>query len=200
MAFRTEEKIFIHQNNYIEFKKFLKKINAKILYPKRIIHSIYFDNKQNQMFIDSQEGTVIRKKIRIRDYPNNYNEVFNLEIKISSAEGRFKKSKSILKKEYDTYMKAGYLDKYYGKCSPKLEITYLREYYLYKKNLRITIDKNIIYKKYHSSSKIYKEKLIACEIKSTSVVNKSIILNNFPFISHRFSKYASAYQKLYNVN
>jgi len=199
MSFRTEEKIFIHQFNYIDFKKFLKKINAKILYPKRIVHSIYFDNEQNQMFTDSQEGLVIRKKIRIRDYPNN-NKAFNLEIKISSIEGRFKKSKSISKTECDTYMKTGYLDKYYGKCSPKLEITYLREYYLYKKNLRITIDKNILYKKYKLSSKTYREKLIACEIKSTSVIDKSIILNNFPFISHRFSKYASAYQKLYNIN
>jgi len=200
MSFRTEEKIFIHQNNYIEFKSLLKSLNAKILYPKRIVHSVYFDNYKSQMFIDSQEGSVIRKKIRIRDYPETKKNSFNLEIKISSIEGRFKKSKKIKKGEYDSYLKKGYLDNYYGKCMPKLEVFYMREYYLYKNYLRVTIDKNILYKKFKNSKKILKEKLIACEIKSNFSINKSLILNDFPFISHRFSKYASAYQKLYNVN
>jgi hypothetical protein len=200
MPFRTEEKIFIHQNNYLEFKNLLKNQNAKILYPKRLVHSVYFDNNRSQMYIDSKEGSVIRKKIRVRDYPDTKYNSFNLEIKISSIEGRFKKSKKIKRIEYDTYLKTGYMDNDYGKCMPKLEVSYNREYYLYKNCLRITIDKNILYKKFKKSEKIYKEKLIACEIKSNAVINKSLILNEFPFISHRFSKYASAYQKLYYVN
>ncbi len=200
MPFRTEEKLFIHKNNYIEFKQFLEKLGAKVLYPKRLIHSLYFDNRQNQMFNDSQEGCITRKKIRIRDYPNNEESIFNLEVKISSVEGRFKHSKVISDQEYNSLTKVGYIDKYYGKCMPNLEVSYVREYYLYKKNCRITIDRNILYNKYKSSKKIFREKLISCEIKSNSIINKSIILNNFPFISHRFSKYASAYQKLFSVN
>ena len=65
MAFRTEEKIFIHQNNYIEFLQFLQHQNSKRLFPKRLVHSVYFDNERSQMYQDSQEGSVTRKKIRI---------------------------------------------------------------------------------------------------------------------------------------
>lgn len=200
MSFRTEEKILIHQNNYIEFLQFLQHQKSERLFPKRLVHSVYFDNESSQMYQDSQEGSVIRKKIRIRDYPNTKSNNLNLEIKISSIEGRYKKSKIINRKEYDSYLKTGYFDINYGMCMPKLEVSYTREYYLYKNHLRITIDKNILYKKFKRSEKVYKEKLIACEIKSNSVINRSIILNEFPFISQRFSKYASAYQKIFQKN
>ena len=51
--------------------------------------SIYFDNRTLDMFSDSEEGNLPRKKIRLRSYPPNSNKK-NLEIKISSIEGRFK--------------------------------------------------------------------------------------------------------------
>ena len=46
------------------------------------------------MYLDSEDGCLPRKKIRIRFYPNQ-NSGFNLETKISSVEGRFKSSKKI---------------------------------------------------------------------------------------------------------
>ena len=67
MSFRLEEKISIDNFNIFDFKKWLFSKGAKILYPPRIINSIYFDNNL-KMYCDSNEGTVPRKKIRIRTY------------------------------------------------------------------------------------------------------------------------------------
>jgi hypothetical protein len=70
MSLRLEEKIFIKDLNLFKFKKWLFAHGAKILYPKRIVNSIYFDNEL-KMYSDSVEGvTVPRKKIRIRAYDN----------------------------------------------------------------------------------------------------------------------------------
>ena len=47
------------------------------------------------MYNDSIEGLLPRKKIRIRQYPNDDDKKFYLEIKNSSVEGRFKTRKII---------------------------------------------------------------------------------------------------------
>ena len=99
MSFRIEEKLMISKSSLLDFKKFIFAKNAKLLYPKRIINSLYFDNENYQMYDDSIEGLVPRKKIRIRHYPNE-KKVLYLELKISSEEGRFKKRKIIEEKEY----------------------------------------------------------------------------------------------------
>ena len=93
MNFRLEEKISINNFNVFDFKKWLFSKGAKILYPSRIINSIYFDNNL-KMYSDSNEGTVPRKKIRIREYPEFKNKLF-IEKKISSVEGRFKTSNKL---------------------------------------------------------------------------------------------------------
>ena len=41
-------------------------LSGKILYPERNINSVYFDNDNLSMYHDSIEGSVPRKKIRIR--------------------------------------------------------------------------------------------------------------------------------------
>ena len=93
MSFRIEEKLFFKSENILEFRKFLSDESAKILYTKRIIKSLYFDNLKLDMYRDSVEGSVPRKKIRIRNYPNTDDKNYYLETKISSIEGRFKQEK-----------------------------------------------------------------------------------------------------------
>ena len=65
-----------------------------IIYPKRFINSVYFDNQSLTAYNDSIEGLTPRKKIRVRSYPDSHNlkkiKKFNLEIKINSVEGKFK--------------------------------------------------------------------------------------------------------------
>ena len=86
------EKIIIHLSEINRIKSLLLNKGGKELYPKRKISSLYFDSTQLKMFTDSEEGITPRKKIRVRMYPgDNTNKGLNLETKISSAEGRFKK-------------------------------------------------------------------------------------------------------------
>jgi SPX domain protein involved in polyphosphate accumulation len=69
MSFRKEEKLYIKSDHILEFKKFLKKHSVKNLFEPRKIKSLYFDNLNLDMYNDSIEGTVPRKKVRIREYP-----------------------------------------------------------------------------------------------------------------------------------
>ena len=59
MSFRIEE-IILNFGNLHDFKLWLK---SKLkIYPKRDILSVYFDNLNNDMYIESEEGIVPRKK------------------------------------------------------------------------------------------------------------------------------------------
>ena len=67
---RIENKYKIELLKLGEFYKFLRDNSASTLYPKRFIKSIYFDNAKYSSYHNSIEGTVPRKKIRIRTYSN----------------------------------------------------------------------------------------------------------------------------------
>ena len=66
MSFRKEEKLFIKSEHILDFKKFLKDRSVKGLYKPRKIKSLYFDNLSIEMYNDSIEGVVPRKKIRVK--------------------------------------------------------------------------------------------------------------------------------------
>ena len=90
MSFRKEKKFKLSKSELKLLKFSLLEKGMKVSYPKRIIRSCYFDTKNLLMFHDSEEGILPRKKIRYRWY-NSVQEV-NKEIKISSIEGRYKKT------------------------------------------------------------------------------------------------------------
>ena len=76
MSFRIEEKLMISHEHLVDFKEFIFQKNAKTIYPGRKITSLYFENNKNQMYDDSIEGLVPRKKIRIRHYPAEKKRVY----------------------------------------------------------------------------------------------------------------------------
>jgi SPX domain protein involved in polyphosphate accumulation len=186
MSFRKEIKFNLNKANLKKFLIWIEKEGAEKLHNKRIISSIYFDNDKFSMYHDSVEGIIPRKKIRIRNY--NEKSDFLFEKKISSQEGRFKTSKKIFR--YDKIIKSGYLDNQYGLCRPKIKITYERTYFAFK-SFRITLDQNIDYLKFEkepNSKFIYKDTEFVVEIKGKNV-NQDFLDNYFPFTSIRFSKY-----------
>ena len=73
MSYRKEIKLKIKNSKILEFKNFLIKKNFYREYPERFVKSVYFDNKKFDMFKDSLEGLVPRKKIRLRSYNSNKN-------------------------------------------------------------------------------------------------------------------------------
>ncbi len=196
MSFRYEEKVILHYSDYLMLIKMMKKNNQKFhLYPSRKISSLYFDNYNNDMFLQGEEGTLPRKKIRLRHYPNHNKEKFFLEIKINSYEGKFKNSKVISLNEYKQYIKRGIFDKSYNICKPKFWVTYEREYFLFM-NARITIDKNIKFESHFNSYSYNIPDKLILEIKSK---NKkfNILDGKFPFMRSRYSKYAEGHKIFY---
>ena len=196
MTFRIEDKILSNNlNNYL-IKDFLSKNNATKIHDDRLISSLYFDNKFFQMFTDSQEGCVPRKKIRLRKYSNS--DQINFEIKTSSVEGRYKTTKIINNKEYQKYIKQGIFDNLYGLCFPVINIKYQRKY-MKVFSQRTTIDSNIEYQNY-VSKKIIKDNFNQIiEIKTSINEDLNKLNSNFPFRRSRFSKYSEAI-KILKIN
>ncbi len=193
MSFRKEEKI---ETTFYQQKKLLNKIiklGGKSLFPSRRISSVYFDNKSFEMYKESEEGILPRKKIRIRYYNDDLKN-YNLEYKISSFEGKYKISKKIDPKLNKRYLNEGYLDKKYGICYPVTQITYIRNYYKLN-NLRITFDENIVYQKFNSKFKVLDETGVV-ELKSQDDKKIDEIDEVLPLTRKRFSKFSRSFSYL----
>ena len=78
---RNEIKFKLNNSNLIKFKNETKLFST---YPKRKVFSIYFDTFDYKDFIDSEEGTVPRKKLRLRYY-NSFYKSLNVEKKIKGS-------------------------------------------------------------------------------------------------------------------
>ena len=188
MSFRKEKKIRLSINDQVILKSKLKFQGMIEIYKPRIVNSIYFDTQDYKMYHDSEEGTVPRKKLRIRWYNDNLDKV-TLENKISSYEGRYKYSKKIIEIKNIENSKF-FLDKYYGKVLKTLKIKYLREYYKFR-NMRLTFDNNIIYKNLRKSNYNYKRDFLSVvEIKTPLDIHDDYINKHFNVSWSRFSKYA----------
>ena len=194
MSFRIEEKLYIKSEHLIDFKQFLIKHSAKPLYQPRLIKSLYFDNLNFNMYNDSIEGIVPRKKIRIREYPSGDDKNFYLEIKNSSVEGRFKTRTIVDNKKVAYYKKAGVFDSQYGICLPNFYVSYEREYSIID-DVRISIDKNLVYESYRTNN-VYNDSKSIVEIKTSIKKNLDDLIELFPFQRIRFSKYCFAVESL----
>jgi len=197
MSFRIEKKILINKLNLFEFKKNIFSMGTRSLFKSRNIQSLYFDNFYKQMYSDSIEGLAPRKKIRVRNYPQDLSDTFQLETKISSIEGRHKSVKKISKEYFEEIKNNGYFDQKYGLCTPLLNVLYEREY-LKKDDIRITIDTNITYSIFNSSLKKKDENVIV-ELKTSKNKNIDDLFEKFPFQEIRFSKYCNGIE-LFNKN
>lgn len=198
MNFRIEKKFILNENRYLSVFSYLKKFNIQKLFPDRYIHSLYFDNKEYQLFYDTIEGTLPRKKIRLRKYYNfdkknkfltskdiSHFENGTLEEKKSTYWGRQKK---IIKNNQNYITKNGIFVSEIGYLHPVIEIYYKRSYYFIK-NYRITIDKDIIFKNRLRSGRYNKNIVIEFKFKPNLLKNFDTI---FPFTERMSSKYCYA--------
>ena len=188
MSFRNETKFRLSYGDNYLLKSNLLSLGMKPLYPSRFINSQYFDTEKLQMFLDSEEGIVPRKKIRIRWYHKKQES--NLETKISSIEGRFK-----IKKKYETDFNKQYIYDYlYGKIFPSILVNYKREYYEFK-NLRLTFDSLINYANLRDKNlKIFNDKETVLEVKTNHLNSNDYIYQFISCPTSRFSKYSRGIQ------
>ena len=191
MSFRNEEKLRIASGKIFDLKNWINKNEGETLFPQRTINTIYFDNIEYSMYYNSIEGVLPRKKIRVRNYNKefDFNGATNHEVKISSVEGRFKTSKKI--SNLNSVLKLGLFDQNYGLCNPVLNVCYKRSYYKIK-NIRLTLDENITYKRILSNN-ISKfttyDNFNIVELKYNSNRSINYVKESFPFERARFSKY-----------
>ena len=189
MSFRKEIKYKVTKFESQKLFKVLSKNGMKLLHKPRVINSIYFDNNTYDMFYNSEEGVVPRKKIRIRWYNNKIN--FTLEKKTSSIEGRFKSSnKCDILKSITQIENHNMIDNNYGYIYPSLKVSYLRTYYNFN-NMRVTLDKNINYRNLRSDSFIlHEDPENVIEVKVQKEFSDDIIQKFMPYSTSRFSKYS----------
>tara|TARA_Y100000741_G_scaffold352847_1_gene325375 strand:- start:296 stop:886 length:591 start_codon:yes stop_codon:yes gene_type:complete len=183
--------------NRFELNILKKKLKLRKKYKTRRINSYYFDTIFLKDFVDSEEGTVPRKKLRFRWYGKKQSNIGNFEIKIT--EDLIRKKEKIKIENFDLEIK-NILKKFKTNYYPIIKVSYNRDYFKSNvSNLDMNYDTNIIYerlnKNYKKTSKIYDFKNIF-EVKD----NLNISPDNFlKYINHkriRFSKYSEGIKKL----
>ena len=189
MSFRKEKKFRVTLSDFYKFQDQLYQQGMETLFEPRLITSVYFDTVDLNMFHDSEEGVLPRKKVRIRWY--NDDQLFTLENKTSSIEGRFKVTSklknSISEKKIFTRNR---LDAQYGQIQPTLKVSYRRSYFVFNE-MRITFDKDICYQnlKYADMRKYYDPERVI-EIKIPANCPDDFVERLIPFPTARFSKYS----------
>ena len=189
MSFRKEKKIRVTVNEFFKLQSLLQQKGMKSLFKPRVISSIYLDTVDMNMFHDSEEGVLPRKKVRIRWY--NENKKFTLENKTSSIEGRFKVTSKLDSSILDNELKIkSRVDSQYGLIQPILKVSYERSYFMLN-NMRITFDKNITYQYLRTeNNRKYFEPERVVEIKIPISCSDDFVEKHIPYPTARFSKYS----------
>jgi hypothetical protein len=187
MSFRKEKKYKLTIYDFNIIKDSLIKKGMEMLYQPRQINSLYYDTEPKDMFHNSEEGVLPRKKVRIRWYKDT-NEASH-EIKTSSIEGRFKITNAIGYDSLENFPKV-LIDQLYGILTPSLLISYKREYYSFC-DMRITFDTSITYLNYRLPvQSIFEDPERVMEIKVTIDTEDDFIEKIIPYATSRFSKYS----------
>ncbi len=203
---RNEIKFKLNNSNLIKFKNETKLFSV---YPQRKIFSIYFDTIDYKDFIDSEEGTVPRKKIRLRYYNSffgnlNDDKIIKGSLELKKTLDFHREKKSI--KIFDTLENSIIVCKNFlnQKRYPVCAIKYQRNYYKSFSGIRITLDKNIQYYKINKD-----HKLILSNFENENIIEIKIenIDKDYSFETDflsayrvRFSKYCEAVRKIKIIN
>lgn len=191
---RQEQKFFVKN---LEISFILKELNMQLQHRNRQINSIYFDDTRMNDFIDSEEGSVKRSKIRYRWYGNK-DEVLaggNLELKSTYSNFRTKKSWSI--NDPNTQFLIEKIFKLTDRhVAPKCQISYMRDYFYNLSGTRVTLDRQILFKPFETKVfYLMNENVLEIKYNSPEV---SRILSKFSTNVTRFSKYCEAIKRLYD--
>ena len=208
-TFRHEYKYLI---DYSEMLKLRSQFNS-LLTPDRssegyIVRSLYFDSLEEQDYYDKLGGEYYRKKIRLRIYDPNSNQV-KLEIKQKADYHQLKESLIITKNDalelingnyqillsYESEVaKKIYLIMQTGSYKPKVIIEYQRIAYITSTTTRITLDYNV--KKSDNVSEFFNEKPNYLPVTTVPNGILEVKFDRFlePYISNILNKYIAQNQ------
>jgi len=186
MSFRKEKKFRLSKFELESLKHNLYNKGMQMLYPQRVINSLYYDTELNSMFNDSEEGIIPRKKVRIRWYDDIRKA--NKEVKISGLEGRFKIS-GLFNIPSENLLPQSLSDTSYGLISPSMFVSYTRQYFSFE-SMRITFDSHIQYSNHRQARSVFhKDSECVMEVKIGLEYSDDYIASRLPFSPSRFSKY-----------
>lgn len=217
---RIEQKYVLtkQQKEHLLFR--IKKHLEKDDFYKSTITNIYFDNKNNDLIINSLEKPIYKEKIRLRCYKSNptlnddvFFEIKNKykgivgkrRIKIKLKEFYNYLNKKELPKDNQIMKEIDYFINYYD-LESKIYIAYDRESFrgLGDNDLRITFDSNLrsriedINLEYgDAGKKFFKEDIYIMEIKALGTIPLWLVkeLSLLKIYPSSFSKYGNIYSK-----
>ena len=195
ISYRQEEKYFL---NFKEISKILSKYNASYQFPMRIVNSIYFDSLDFKNFIDSEEGIVPRKKVRLRWYGNSSKVPRDslVEIKTTMPNYRIKETQRFKFESFKS-LQSFLKNNLKAHLIPVCQISYKRYYYYSKlnKDLSFTYDFDIKYRRSDKHQFFIMPQNIF-EIKQKKDFSDQHFQNILGDSHTRFSKYNEAVTKL----
>lgn len=216
---RVEKKFLLTEEEYNELFKRIEPYLKPDKYFASTICNIYFDNKNNEVLINSIEKPIYKHKIRLRSYgiPTLEDDVF-LEIKSKYKKIVGKRRIKLKLKDFKKYQSAkkytgnnqimkevDYLFKLYD-LKPSYFVAYDRKCYVGKSDeyLRITIDTNLRSRKNHlrldygdQGKKYFSEQKYIVEIKILGAMPLWLVrsLSELQIYSVSFSKIGNIFIK-----
>lgn len=215
--FRYELKFVVNENEFSHLYSLIKFHGFKKQHPKRKIFSIYFEDFNFNSLKDNISGISKRRKIRLRWYENDSKPPF-LEIKnkldrvgnkikyktpfINKYEVEKMNSKEIYNFLFKNHKQTNFFVKE-PNLKPIIFISYQRDYLVNDQDIRLTIDRKILFsstsffKTLKSQKKVSYNKIIL-EIKFPIESKKYVkeLLRETFLIPTRHSKYISGLSKL----
>lgn len=187
---RIEEKLVFPSS---EKGKHLNKFFSEgftYIFPSREITSIYYENINFDIYRDSVEGVVPRKKIRVRE---KFGSLY-LEEKIKLRDGKYKTSKKI------NYLPNVIHDQSYGVVKKICKVTYNRAY-LGNGKIRLTLDSDLKFENLINRYVFNMNNNIILEYKilNNFSMSENYISSHKELNSFKFSKYEQAISKVTNV-
>ncbi|HFI0404869.1 TPA: polyphosphate polymerase domain-containing protein [Streptococcus suis] len=226
---RKETKYIVDKETFALLEKDLQRHMVSDEFATSTITNIYFDNEDFDMIQDSIAKKNGREKIRMRIYdaqPSASSQAF-LEIKKKENKIGYKYRLTSNPLSVTNYIEKGVVDKTitdemvtseldilrerYGTIKPKMYIYYDRVSYkgIEDKKIRLTIDKNLLYRDYHVSATDGKfgealldpDKVIM-EIKVPEQLPDWLLdlLEKYQLEKQSFSKYGNAYKLAHQMS
>lgn len=226
---RKETKYIIDKETFALLEKDLQRHMVSDEFATSTITNIYFDNEDFDMIQDSIAKKNGREKIRMRIYdaqPSASSQAF-LEIKKKENKIGYKYRLTSNPLSVTNYIEKGVVDKTitdemvtseleilrerYGTIKPKMYIYYDRVSYkgIEDKKIRLTIDKNLLYRDYHVSATdgkfgeaLLDPNKVIMEIKVPEQLPDWLLdlLEKYQLEKQSFSKYGNAYKLAHQMS
>ena len=190
---RKEYKILLDVSELSSFL-FKNSKNLQVLFPKRIVESLYFDTVNFDLYKKSKLNDVGKFKIRVRKYSDS--KKFYKEIKLNNG---LTKSKEKVKLEINSFEELSKIIYKGNIYFPSSYIKYTRSYFKFHKT-RLTIDQNIAFLTHNYRTKIHRSVFLSEKVIEFKNLDELSDIEKFiEFNPVAFSKYNTSIEKLYNL-